>query len=466
MIDQYGNEINWFPKLRDDGIPKYKQIAQSIEDDINNGVLKPGSVLPPQRVLANFLGVNHSTVTRAFKNCESKGLIKGTVGKGTFVSIDAGIPQDLLSSNAQYIIDMGMVYPLYEVNDLIESYLKEIYENIDHASFLKYIPPEGIAKHRYIGAQWVKTLGVECSPEQVIITSGTQNALSIILATLFEKGDKIIVDQYTYSGFKNISLLFGITLIPIKMTEDGMGIDELESMCKREQIKGIYMTPDNHNPTSITLSEAHREKVAKIIGKYNLLFIEDGEFTFSIEGKYRPISAYVPENSLYIAGTSKSISPAFRISYMVSPLPYVKKLTFGLNNLTWMASPLNAEMISQLIQLNYYDHIIETKLAIIRERNLLVDEVLGGYDITGSDTSFFRFLKLPGRLTGKEVEMKCLEQGVQVFCAERFLVHTQAANHAVRLSVSGPQTLEDVKKGLVILKNVLEQLSTESETII
>ena len=132
LIDQYGNEITWVPKLSEKKGSLYISIANCIEEDIKKGILKGGFRLPPQRVIANHLGINHSTVTRAYKLCEEKGLIRGVTGKGTFVTSYAGIPQNLLtSSNDLNIIEMGTILPLYELNDLIESFIKEIYQNID-----------------------------------------------------------------------------------------------------------------------------------------------------------------------------------------------------------------------------------------------------------------------------------------------------------------------------------------------
>ncbi len=456
MFDNYGNEITWFPELKEGNEPIYKAVANALEEDIKKGILKPGFKLPPQRVLADFLGINHSTITRAFKICELKGLIRGTVGRGTFVASDAAIPDNLLSSrDGVKIIDMGMVLPLYEVNNLIAEVLKEIYSNIDYGSILRYAPPEGLIKHRYIASKWLSNFSIECEPEHVLIASGTQNALAVILAMLFEKGDKVIVDEYTYTGFKTLAKIFGIALVPVKINESGLDVSELKAVCRKEKVKGIYLIPDCHNPTSVSLTEQSRIEIAEIIEKHNLLLIEDSPYLFTVQSSNKPISSYVPENSIFIAATSKAISPSFRISYVKSPNKFSDRLSNGINNLTWMASPLNAEIISQIIQSTKYNDIISVKINKIKERNHMVDKILCNFNLVKNDTSFFRYLKLPYNLTGKEVEYNCLEKGVQVFCAERFSVNPNLNKGAVRLSVSGPETMEDLKKGLYIIRDIL-----------
>jgi len=455
MIDNYGNQITWIPNFEEKKEPIYISIAHCLEEDIKTGKLEGGFKLPPQRVIANFLGINHSTVTRAYKLCEEKGLIKGVTGKGTFVHFHAGMPQNLLTDYNLNIIEMGMVLPLYEVNEIIESFLKDAYQNIDYDSILKYAPPEGHVKHRYIASKWLSRFYLDCSPEQIIITAGTQNALSVILVSLFDKGDRIIVDEYTYTGFISLSKLLGIILVPVKTNEDGIDIDELKITLKRESIKGIYLIPDCHNPTTATLSNKNRRLIAQIIENNNLLLIEDSPFSFTVQSNLKPISHYLPDNSIYIAGTSKSINPTFRISYIASPQKYARQLSHGVNNLTWMASPLNAEIISQLLNSLKYDEFIKVKISKMKERNQLVDDILHDYHLIPNQTSLFRYLILPEAISDKNIELTCLEKGVQIFSSKRFSISTHPNQNAIRLSISGPKDIKELRRGLSIIKEVM-----------
>lgn len=456
MIDKYGNHITWIPDVKVNAEPIYISIAHCLEEDIKAGKLEGGFKLPPQRVIANFLGINHSTVTRAYKLCEEKGLIKGVTGKGTFVHFHAGIPQNLLTDHNLNIIEMGMVLALYEVNAIIESSLKEIYQNIDYDAILRYAPPEGHIRHRYIASKWLSRLYLDCSPEQIIITDGTQSALSIILISLFDKGDRIIVDEYTYTGFISLAKLLGIILVPVKTNEDGIDIDELKVTVKRESIKGIYLIPDCHNPTTAILSNDKRKTIAQIIKKNNLILIEDSPFSFTVQSNFKPISHDIPDNSFYIAGTSKSINPTFRISYIVSPQKYVSQLSHGVNNLTWMASPINAEIVSQLLNSSKYDELVKIKIATLKERNQLVDHILHDYHLIPNQASLFRYLILPESISDKNIELACLEKGVQIFSSKRFSISTHPNQNAIRLSISGPKDMEELRKGLLIIKEVLQ----------
>jgi DNA-binding transcriptional MocR family regulator len=455
MINFFGHEINWVPKISDEKKTIYAQIAECIEKDIENGILKIGTKLPPQRVLANYLDINHSTVTRAYKLCEEKGLVKGVIGSGTFVSINAGIPNNVLSEDNRNIIEMGTVLPLYEINEEIEANIKKLSELINYEIAFKYCPPEGHLKHRYIASKWLNNFSVETSPDNILITSGTQNALATILMGQFAKGDRIATDSITYPGIKNIASLLGIILVSIDCDDYGMDPDHLENVCKSNEIKGIYLIPDCHNPTTISMPLTRRKVIANIIKNYNLILIEDGTFSFITEEILMPISSIIPENSFYIKGTSKALNPSFRISYLVAPKIYVKTLAYVLNNLTWMASPFNAEIVSLFITSNLYAEIVKKKRDKLKERNKIYDKVMADHESISSINSMYRFLTLSEKYDDVIIERMCYERGVQVFSAKRFLIGPKNEPNGLRIAVSAPNNIDDLMIGLEIIRSVL-----------
>lgn len=466
VIDYYGTRITWVPHLSGSNQPIYKQIADCIEKDIRDGSLKTGFRLPPQRIIAQYLNINHSTVTRAYKICEEKGFIKGITGKGTYVSSTAGIPEDVLSQSSGSIIDMGLTIPLYELNSSIESELKRVYPLMDYELALKYSPPEGHMKHRYIAAQWLNDNGFNLEVDNLLITSGTQNGLSVILTAMFKKADRLLVDQYTYTGLKSLAKLLGIILVPVGSDSQGIDLQDLERCCRRENPRGIYLISDYHNPTGVTLSMERRERIAELMAKYDLLLMEDGTFSFCVEEKLPSISSLIPENSFYIHGTSKALNPSLRISYLVTPKAYFKRLKVSLNHLTWMASPLTAEIISLLIRTGAYESIVAEKHDSLKERNGLFDEVMSGYEIRPSARGMFRYLSLPSHWNDHLIEHLCLEKNVQVFSSHRFSVGTESHTPGIRVSISAPQTIQDLEKGLLVLKDVIDSYEYDSRLIV
>lgn len=467
MINYYGNEITWIPELKKSNKPLYILLAECLEKDIENGKLKSGFKLPPQRIIANYLGISHNTVTRAYTLCEEKGLIKGIIGKGTFVSSTAGIPSHLLTDYREnHIIEMGMVLPVYEMNELIKSYIDKLYNSIDYDLVFKYIPPEGHIKHRYIASKWLEQYKIKSDADNILITSGSQNALSVILISVFTKGDRIVVDELSYTGLKSLAKLLGIILIPVKGDNTGIDIEELKKTCKRENVKGIYLIPDCHNPTTITMSMEKRIEIAKIIDDYNLILIEDGTFSFCLEEKLKPISSIYPNNSFYIHGTSKALNPTFRISYIIAPQKYVKILSHSINNLTWMSSPMTAEIVSLMQATSKYDEIIDMKLKILKKRNQITDDILKDFNLTASKTSLFRYLSLPKSFENLDTEHLFLKSGLQVFSSKRFSTGIDSKHNAIRISISSPQNENELRKGLEIIRDVIKLYQYKFEPIV
>lgn len=458
---------NWKPSIEDRNKPLYLALADALASDINSGILKPGEKLPPQRELADQLNVNLSTITRAFRLCELKGLISGVVGRGTFVSADVKVSLSLTSQDkALNIIEMGQALPLYCLDKETDYMAKTIMQDMDMEMLIRYSAPSGHINHRIIGAEWLKTFNIDASADQILITPGSQAALSNCLLTLFSPGDRIAVDSVTYPGIKSLAALHGIRLVPIEMTEDGMSPQSLQSACKTDEIKGIYLMPEVQNPTTRSITLSNREEIAGIVRKYNLVLIEDDAYSFTGNLRNIPVSALAPEQGIYIGGTAKILGAGFRISFAKVPEKYRASMEKGILNTTWMASPITAELVTRLIESGKADIILKRKCEEARKRNNLAKKVLSGYDIASTPCGFFQWLSLPEKWHGREFELLLREAGVQVFCAEKFVVGNSQSPSAVRISLSGPDTIEELEKGLYAVKSLLHKCYEAQEIIL
>lgn len=448
----------WNPRIVKNAKPLYISLADALESDIKSGILKPGEKLPPQRELADRIRVNLSTVTRAFRVCELKGLISGVVGRGTFVTPDAKVSLSLISqANKPDIIEMGQVLPLSIFDKVIAKMAKDSLADMDMERLIKYCQPAGHLYHRAIGAEWLRHFNITAPAEEILITPGSHNAVTNCLLTLFDPGDRIAVDSLTYPGIKALAAMYGIRLVPIEMTNGGMNPHGLMNACKNEGIKGIYLMPEVQNPTTCAMLQNCREQIADIIQKYNLILIEDDAYGYTGNPGNIPVSAYVPQQGIYIGGTAKLFGPGFRISFVRVPEAYFESMEKGLLNTTWMASPVTAELVTRLIISGKAGVILEDKREEARKRNTLALKMLSKYEIAYRPCGFFQWLFLPEEWQGKEFELHAREAGVQVFCAEKFAVGSNPVPSAVRISLSGPDTIEELEKGLDILKNLLEK---------
>lgn len=289
------------------------------------------------------------------------------------------------------------------------------------------------------------------------MAAGGQNALTASLGAFFERGDKIGTDPLTYPGVKTAAKMLGIHLIPIQnhnyeMTEEG-----IKYAIQNENIKGIYVIPDYHNPTTHIMSLETRKMIARVALEKNLLVIEDGINNLLEEIPVPPIVSFAPEHIVYLSSLSKTVSAGLRTAFIYVPNKLHEVLVTTLYSMNIALSPLLSTVAAGLIEEGIADEIIAERKNMIAERNIIVNEILAGFVVEGGLTSPLRYISLPEHFTGKSFEICAKEAGVQVYGAERFSVGNKPVDKTVRISVTTPKTIDDLKEGLSRLKNLLQQ---------
>lgn len=449
--------MSWKPVLNHQVKPLYLSLARQMEQDIKTGKLLPGTKLPPQRELADFLDINVSTVSKACKVCELKGLLSATVGSGTFVSFDALANAYLLPDDKpRNLIELGAVFPDTATFLPLIGCLKDMLNEADADKLFNYSRPNANIWLKDTAVKLMEKGGFCPAPESILFSNGGQNAISAILAGLCRHGDKIGADPHTYSGLKTTASMLGIQLIPIRHRDGEMDGDALMDSCRNENIRGIYLIPDHHNPTTHTMSIDRRRALAEIAREQNIFIIEDGAYHLLAENARPAVASFAPEQTIYIASMSKTLAPGLRMAYLSVPQAYRKQVSKALYNLNISVSPLMAVLAARVIVSGQLDQFIKSHQQNARQRNQLVNRTLSDYLCHGDETSIFRWLELPGTITGSVFEALAMEQGVRVYGAERFTVGNSIPSRAVRMSVCAPETLAELEHGLIILKNILD----------
>lgn len=449
--------MSWRPTLDKRGRCLYQRLAAQLEADIQTGVLKPGTKLPPQRELADFLDVNVSTVTKALKQCAMKGLLSSTVGSGTFVAYDALTGARLLSEHPrEQIIDMGATVPEPSGNEILLTHLRELVGEADADTLFRYHPQGSDEWQKDVAVQVFQHCGHTADREQVLFSPGGQNALTAILAALFRRGEKIAVDAHTYPGIKTAAAMLGVQLVPIPQDMAGMGPAALEAACKKDKIAGIYCIPACHNPTTITMPQQRRQEIARIAERYDCILIEDGTYQLTV-GEEPSISDQIPDRSIYIASLSKAIAPGLRMAYLSVPLRCKSAVADALYSLNVAVVPMMAELAARILVSGQFEMILENHKKHTAARSAIVERYFPKEICRGADTDIFRWLLLPKQFTGAAFERLALEHGVQVYAAEKFTVGKTPPAHAARLSICAPETLEELEQGMRILARLLAE---------
>ena len=301
--------IYWRPQVAADSGSLYLTIADAIAADLSTGRLTPGDRLPPQRELADRLGVALGTVTRGYTEAERRGLVRGHGRRGTIIS-DGGRGRSGLSSlvDTGGLIDLSANHPAASIKSDLGSALKSLARRSDLGPLLEYPSPEGLPRHREAAALWLGTQGVKCTPDSVVMTSGAQHAILITLAAIARPGDEIACEPYTYPGVKVAAELLGLRVTPAPADDAGLDPDGLEHLCRTRPIRALYVIPTMQNPTSVILSAARKKAIAAVARRHDVLVVEDEIHRALVERPIEPFVSLAPERSFLVTSTSAATS--------------------------------------------------------------------------------------------------------------------------------------------------------------
>jgi DNA-binding transcriptional MocR family regulator len=244
--------------------------------------------------------------------------------------------------------------------------------------------------------------------------------------------------------------------------------ESLASVCEQHRPKAFYCMPTLHNPTTISMPLQRRREIAKVLRKYQLPLIEDDNYWPLIPDNadtVPPLSALVPDLAYYLSGLSKSLTPALRIAYMVTPDRLTaERAAVILRATASMASPLNAELAARWAE----DGTASAVLAAIRretaERQSLAQRALSAFMPNADTCAFHLWLRLPGVWTRAAFAEQLRLHGISVALSDAFSVGT--APEAVRLSLGGPDTRADLAHCLDRIVMLLTAGSPVSSVIV
>ena len=446
--DYNRSPLSWMPLNTQISYPQYLSLAALLERDILSGGLPVGTKLPPQRALADYLDINFTTVTRAYDLCREKGLIYGEVGRGTFVA-----PHPNLLNSEKPAIELGVVLGFQHVTRQIVEAARDVMTNRYCKDLFSYTERMGMAHQRSACVQWMLERGIETDIEHTTIFAGAQNAITTALLSLFRTGDILVTDMFTYSNLIHAAHLAHIRIIPVPGDNDGMHPDALDAICNKNPIRGIYLMPECANPTTITISESRRDALCDICKKHHLIIIEDDSSLFA--SKSRSFYSRLPEQTIYIAATTRHIAAGLRISFACYPEQYKKALMDGLYTTSIKASALDAEILSQLIVSGKADEILKEKSQLAIRANRIYKIVFSEDTNSTSKYPFFRVHPLNKSGNGPGIEQYILSQGIRVCHSYRFAVNRNAHPSFLRISLSSTSDLVQLEEGLRRLKEIL-----------
>lgn len=443
----------WTPNTARRAGARYIAIADALAADIQEGRLKAGDRLPTHRDLASRLSVTVGTITRAYGEAQRRGLISGEVGRGSFVrppagqgSDRSGSPTDLVDLSANYL-DGG------NQSGMLSDTLRDLSVAQDLGALIGYQPTAGRPAHRAAGARWIARRGLDARPEQILICSGAQHAMTIVFTTLMQPGDLLLTEALTYAGMKTLATLLHLRIQGVAMDAEGVRPDALDTACRQGQPRALYCMPTVQNPTTAVMGSTRRREIVEIARAYDLAIVEDDTYGFVASDV--PIAAIAPERTYYILSTSKSLAPALRIGYLLAPHAMVDRLAAAICTTVWMASPVAAEITTRWIVGGSADALVKWKCQEAAARLDLARKALQPYDFQAHACGQHLWLHLPPPWRSEDFAAEARRRGILVTPAEIFATDVGVPFAAVRVCLGTPATRVELGLGLTKVAELL-----------
>ncbi|WDZ81007.1 PLP-dependent aminotransferase family protein (plasmid) [Ensifer adhaerens] len=460
------SQIPWSPTIRKADGPLYLAIADAIAADIADGRLADGMRLPPQRVLAEALGIDFTTVSRAYNEARHRGLVEGRVGQGTYVKARrARIARPVTSG----IVDMSMnLPPLFDDEVLAAKLWADMAAlQAEHGLdlLMRYQAPAGTVHNRAAGAAWLQPRLGAVPIERMLICPGAQGALLAALSSLAKAGEAICAESIAYPGLRALTAHLGITLLGVAIDDKGLIPEAFEELCSTHTLKALYCNPTLHNPTTATLPLERREAIVAIARRYGVPIIEDDAYGALPVAPPPALAALAPDLVYYIGGLAKCLSPALRIAYLVVPdsrssvrIEGVIRATAGL------ASPLTAAIATRWIEDGTADAVLAAIRAETAARLEIAKSCLPRGTAATDPRAFHVWLRLPPPWTRGEFSGRLQAAGIAVVPSDAFAIGP--APEAVRLGLGAAATHEELRRSLLTIADLLGQSPAASSLVI
>jgi 2-aminoadipate transaminase len=466
--------------------PLYVQLAQDIQRRIRSGALPAGARLPTVRELARQLGVTRLTIHSAYSELQAGGWVEATVGRGTFVAAQAAAASALAQPNRDLsahslLSDMlrmaqlpGMrslamadpaldLYPMRDFKGALDEAL------LGGAAVLGYATSQGDPLLRTVLADNLRERGVRAGPDEILITSGATQALSLLTQTLARPGDAVIVEQPTYLGLLNTLSARGVRAIAAPLDADGLVIDALEPLIQAHRPRFIYTIPVFQNPTGVCLSPARRAALLELAARHRLPIVEDDLYgRLGYDGQ-TPLALQADDGAglvVHVGSFSKSLLPGLRIGYVAAAPELISRLVVAKQGDDLCSPPLLQRAMALFLQHGRLTTHLRRVIPRYRERRDALMSALAQHFPASLRWSvpqggFCSWVALPLGVSTTELYLAAVERGV-AFAPGDVFFSGMAPRPYMRLAFA-TQPPEVIHESIQVLGEVLStQLTRRS----
>ena len=450
--------------------PLYSQLYHWIKKEIEEGRLFPGMKMPSIRHLTIHLKVSRNTVEAAYQQLQSEGYLESVPKSGIWVAeiekpslhpitVEHPIVLECKpSSEAVVDFEYGNVdlekFPLKQwkkcLADAVEQESNWLFQYSDRKGELEL--------RREIANYLLQSRGVRSTPEQILVTPGTQASMVLICRLLALRGKTVAMEEPGYTGVRLVLDDQGCYVEPVPLEKDGLSVEHIQT----SRAKAVYVTPSHQFPIGMVLSIAKRMRLLKWAYQTGGYIIEDdydGEFRYRGQPIPSLKSLDEEERVIYLGTFSKSFLPTARLSYIVLPPSLMVQYTRKFGGYNQSVSPIIQRAMALFMQSGEFErHIRRMRKVYQRKHQALlrsIDENMGTQvKIVGEKSGLHILLKIKG-ITALELIESGLQKGVKVYSTARFWLNPNPEDNSYIMLGFGGLSIKEIEKGVRLLASCL-----------
>jgi DNA-binding transcriptional MocR family regulator len=466
--------------------PMYLQIANHLAIKIQNSTLSAGTKLLPERELAKLLDVSRTTAINAYRQLEERGLVITKVGSGTYVAEPftvnqpvAAIPWEQLFSpqyksplssllrtlistpTADEVISLaaGMPDPDFYPLCIIEKALSSSKYNLALSDF-GHIATEGYLPLRHALSTWQNLQGIPTSPDHLLIASGSQQSLYLIVKAFIEPRDYVIVESPTYLGAIQTLESSGARILSLPQS-DHLNFELLEDYLIRYRPKLMYTIPTFQNPTGRIMSLNDRHELIRLAARYRLVLVEDDPYSQLYYDQQPPPSLKSLDTYggvIYMGTFSKILFPGLRIGWVTAAPQVINRLAQEKQYMDLHSNTLSQRILHICLEEDYLPNHLNTVRTEYKKRRDTMSSAIRRHcnnymDFTLPEGGFYLWCTLNPPASPSELLRRAAAEGVSFVPGEAFYANGTKSNE-IRLSFS-THNEELLKEGIRRIGRIL-----------
>ncbi|MDH7485411.1 MAG: PLP-dependent aminotransferase family protein [Anaerolineae bacterium] len=328
---------------------------------------------------------------------------------------------------------------------------------------LQYGPTEGYPPLKEFLAEKMQKYGVPAEPPNILLTNGSQQALDLIGKVFIDPGTVVVTGRPTYLGAIQAWNAYEARFVTVPLDDDGMQVDLLEEILKREPVRFIYVLPNFHNPAGTTLPLERRIRLAELAAEHGVFIVEDdpyGELRFEGED-ITPIVVLHKENTIYLSTFSKTLSPGVRLGWIVAPERVTAKLVQAKQGADLHTSTFIQMVVNDICQRGLLRPHVHKLRQVYRERRdvmlaALEEHFPPGTSWTRPQGGLFLWARLPEGCDSEHLLRVAVEEEKVAFVPGSAFYPDGDGRNAMRLNFSNAQP-DVISEGIARLGRAIKR---------